>query len=166
MHDSKCGICSSTENPLTEHFDIAHQEVLKGNLFSPIALSNDLLNKLRNVNGHVKIRCKRCDYICESKYELTKHHEKRHPTKRISMEHFYDKESIHLITGCCQTIIDPDRLVDHLKEHRLPNKNTLAQFYWTTKVVCGNGLVLNKHNLLNTDLDDSKKFADFVKRFC
>lgn len=166
IHDSKCGLCLSTENRLTEHFDTAHQEVLKANLFSPIALSNDLLNKLRNVNGHIKSRCKRCDYMCESKNELTEHHEKQHPTKRISMEHFYDKESIHLITGCCQSKLDPDGLVDHLAEHRLPNKNTLAQFYWKTKVVCGNGLVLNKHNLLNTDLDDSKKFADFVKRFC
>lgn len=59
--------------------------------------------------------------------------------------------------------------VDHqVKIHQITKdgdslyRRLLQTRFWLSKVIFGNGLLLNKHNLLGTEFDDSKPFATLV----
>ncbi|XP_055305924.1 uncharacterized protein LOC129570372 [Sitodiplosis mosellana] len=160
----KCGLCLDRgEGNLVKHFDTNHQAVLKANLFNPIALNGDVLKKLVNLKGHKKRKCTHCADVFEMKNEFYRHHDEKHASLRAESDKIYDNESIHLIAGCCEARIQPEKLFAHFKEHNIASKYRLKTYYWETKVIFGNGLVLNKHNLIGSENDDSKEFENFIK---
>lgn len=52
----------------------------------------------------------------------------------------------------------------HIDACTLDLKN-ISQRYWNSRYVFGNGLVLHKHNLIGTSIDDSQRFKDFAETF-
>lgn len=164
IDESKCGLCPNREQKeLVKHSESVHQLMHKTDLFSPITLAKDILKKLLNIRGHKKWKCGHCGEVFESKNDFKDHYDRIHDSLEYFEEKFYDNTSVHLLSGCCEMKLDPSELIDHLKQHHITSKCLLKQFYWRTKVVFGNGLVLNKHNLLGTDIDDSQEFDEFVK---
>ncbi|XP_031635005.1 uncharacterized protein LOC116348234 isoform X1 [Contarinia nasturtii] len=151
---SKCGLClADCSDSFSKHFENHHKSVLETNLFSPIVLSDYTVKKLRNIEEHKKRKCGHCTEIFETNDEFYKHHDTvHHPHNDIS-ETFHDNESSHLICGCCNERLNRNvKLFDHFIEREI---DSVEKSYWKTKVVFGNGLTLNKHNLLGTKLDDS-----------
>lgn len=53
--------------------------------------------------------------------------------------------------------------VNSLNFHCLQFAERLKRHYFNTKAIFGNGLILNKHNLLNTRFDDYKQFRYMVE---
>lgn len=161
---SKCGLCLSNRNgAFVSHFENDHSKLLKAKLRNPIALDNDTVENLLKVKGRKKRKCQHCAEIFESKSDFKYHHARKHPLADASTEKFYDYEVNHLITGCCAETIKPAELFDHLNAHDLSSKSQLKEYYWKTKIVFGNGLVLNKYNLRGTKHDDSKNLRELFK---
>ncbi|XP_031633907.1 zinc finger protein 11-like [Contarinia nasturtii] len=153
----KCGLCSSNyDRALIQHFENHHQLIFTANLFNPVVLTENILKELVKVKGHKKHKCIHCAEIFETKGEFHKHHDRKHQLLKKQSEKFYDNESVHMICGVCENKTKANHLMNHLKIHNIASKCLLKKFYWETKVVFGNGLILNKHNLLGTEWDDSK----------
>lgn len=164
---TKCGLCHTqcgADNALDTHFHKDHQVVFKANLFNPIALDGNTLNKLVNLKGHLKRKCKHCSKVFEVKSDFYRYHNEKHASLKAETDKYLDNKSIHLIAGCCEAKLDPAKLFEHFKEHNIPSKIRLKTFYWETKAVFGNGLVLNKHNLIGTIHDDSEGFENFIRK--
>lgn len=159
---SKCGLCfADCSDGFTKHFENNHRLVLETNVLDPIVLPDDLLKKLRNLSLHKKRKCKHCDDIFESSDEFYKHHDHQHRSHKERSERFHDNESIHLICSCCNEKLKQDELIQHLTERKIA---LLEKFYWDAKVVFGNGLVVNKHNLLGTKLDESHTLNTLIEK--
>ncbi|XP_031631977.1 zinc finger protein Xfin-like isoform X1 [Contarinia nasturtii] len=171
----KCGLCASTIEPgkdFVKHFQTAHELVLKSNVFNPIAMDNGALKELIKIKGNQKHKCTRCNKIFDTKTAFLDH-VNRHSTHNQS-DQFYDNESVHMMAGCCDTVMKPFDF-SHFKEHYYRSKrhqkqdrgvkkerDAIMMDYFQTKVVFGNGMVLNKHCLLGTDLDDRQDFENYI----
>lgn len=164
---SKCGLCLADDGDgsMRTHFENNHQTVLKADLFSPIPLSNYILQKLVYVEGQRKYKCGYCAEIFETKDEFKSHHSKKHFLVEPDSEKLYDNQSMHLIAGCCGVKLEPNKLFGHFKEHKRMSESRLTTYYWETTVIFGNGLMLNKHNLLGTELNDANEFETFLNDF-
>lgn len=166
IDQSKCGLClADGDGSMQTHFENNHQTVLKAELFSPIPLSNYILQKLVYVEGQKKYKCGYCAEIFETKDEFQSHHSKKHFLAEPDSEKLYDNQSMHLIAGCCGAKLEPKKLFGHFKKHKIMSEVRLTMYYWETKVVFGNGLMLNKQNLLGTKLNDTNEFETFLNDF-
>lgn len=192
----ECSLCQFAGENFDEHFQNEHYSIENVDIFCPIPLNDDKLNQLIKLKGQKKRRCQHCNYVFESRNDIESHHLIKHPQLKLSTQKFYDNESIHFITSCCQLKIASNDLFIHLKQHEFLTHCTdcsfkakdfsefenhhidyhgdkydpkqkysekLMDIFWRTKVVYGNGLVLNKHNLIGTKHDDSLIFATFIQ---
>lgn len=69
-------------------------------------------------------------------------------------------------TSKLSALIDHDKEVHHLNSlnfHCSEFMDLLKKHYFETRIVFGNGLVLNKYNLLGTKYDDSSRFVEFIE---
>lgn len=161
---SKCGLCQSNDKILAQHFVNNHQLILEINVNHPIALANHVLDKLTKLKGHKKRKCSHCAQAFETEHEAHDHHIIKHPSFERDIEEFYDIENVHFITGCCQKKIEQQSILDHFRTHQQLTKTTMMTYYWQTKAIFGNGLVVNLHNFIGTDFDYSWKFEEFLNR--
>lgn len=77
--------------------------------------------------------------------------------------------------GCPQCLFrtnDSFEFMNHgIEEHRNHTDactlelNYLKNWFWHSEYVFGNGLILNKHNLVGTTIDDSQRFMEFIQAF-
>lgn len=69
-------------------------------------------------------------------------------------------------TSKLNELIDHDKEVHHLNSlnfHCSEFSDLLKKHYFETRIVFGNGLVVNKYNLLGTKYDDSLRFVRFIE---
>lgn len=132
---TKCGLClDGGEVSIVKHFDTNHQVVLRTKLFNPITLNRDTLKKLMDLKGHKKRKCTYCSMVFELKTEFYRHHHEKHTLLIAKSDKIYDNESIHLITGCCNSKIQSNQSFGHFKGHNITSKNRLKTYYWKTMV--------------------------------
>lgn len=193
--NDECGLCQYSGPGLGEHFQKEHCLTDQVDHFCPVPLNDIKLKQLIELKGQKKRRCKHCTLVFETKQDMETHHSVKHPKLKLSSEKFYDNESIHLVTGCCQSRLNPNEFFNHLKQHKFQSKCNECSFetndlleiemhrmnkhnnrrqsgmqyteilmtqFWKTLVVFGNGLVLNKYNLIGTNHDDSQTFKLFL----
>lgn len=193
---NRCAICEYMGDGLENHFKSKHELSVQINNLNPVSLSNEILNRLTGINIHRKRQCGHCNNMFETDADINNHHKNEHDSMEMNSQKVFDKESLHVITGCCQATLEPHKLLDHFANHKFSvvcskchfetselyefinhqvnqheltkdadflYKRFLYNRFWKTKVIFGNGLVLNKSNLLKTDFDDSKVFHELVK---
>lgn len=155
---NKCGLCASDcDRALIRHFEQNHKMILSTNVFDPIVLTDNVLKELVNVEGHKKFKCGRCMKMFETNEAFCKHHDREHYSLKACSERVYDNKSVHTICELCQDKIEPNQLFSHLKVHNIVSVDLLKKFFLEAKVLFGNGLVLNKLNLLGTKYDDCEE---------
>lgn len=196
----KCVLCQHSGQDIEEHFKRQHASIADNNVFCPIPLNDASLNELIDMKGQKKRKCDYCHEVFDDKSGFEMHHTIKHSLFKAKSNKFYDNETIHLITGCCDTKLNPDQFFQHLIEHDFPVKCSLCNFeashiqkfkthnvnchdgdnnvermyfqtleamlwkiYFKTKIKYGNGLILNKHNLVGTNRDDRQEFKHFVE---
>lgn len=170
---SKCGLChrifSSSE--MVIHFKTHHEPSLLAGITNPICFTQSEIEQLLTINstdsmkvsgqmkaffcGHCSIaknindttfidhiekdiflfRCSVCSVITKSIDEIVRHEMFAHKSINVEMTH--------------SNILS----------------NRLERYYLRTKMVFSNGLVLFKHNLLNTSFDDRTDFWPFKEQF-
>lgn len=196
IDQNRCAICEYVGDGLVGHFKSKHELTVQINRLNPISLSNEIINKLTGININRKRECGHCQNIFETEADIKMHHQIEHNGLEMSSQKVFDKESFYVVTGCCQSTLEPHELLDHFEHHKFSvlcskchfetselyefinhqineheltkdadflYKRFLFNRFWKTLLVFGNGLVLNKSNLVKTDFDDSKAFQDLVE---
>lgn len=87
-------------------------------------------------------------------------------------EHLTNHQRIFNCSQCSFGTNDAFVFMNHgIDEHKVHQDactldlNWLKSWYWHSKYVFGNGLILNKHNLVGTSIDDSKRFMELLQAF-
>lgn len=125
----QCAICQYVGPDLGEHFAHAHEFIDKLNVFNPIPLNDEMLKELQQIQGQKKRRCGHCDQVFEIKDEYQQHHLEQHASMKPASEKFYDATSIQLIAGCCQSKLNSNNLIDHVKEHEFQSNCSVCSFH-------------------------------------
>lgn len=144
----QCGYCDEvfeSKSLIEEHQSILHGT--KKVLFKEF--SDDKSAYL--ICGYCKCQLRRSEYL-----------------SHVDLNHIYkfnctkcDFETSKLIE-----LIDHDKEVHHLNSlnfHCSEFSDLLKKHYFETRIVFGNGLVVNKYNLLGTKYDDSSRFVQFIE---
>ncbi|XP_031639061.1 zinc finger protein 271-like, partial [Contarinia nasturtii] len=122
LDPKKCSLCQYIGDRVEEHFQNEHSSISITNLFCPIPLSDKSLKKLIEMKGHKNRLCGLCHQTFETKIDYKVHHGNKHILFKENVEKFYNNESVHLITGCCQAIVDHKKLFNHLKVHPISSQ--------------------------------------------
>lgn len=89
---------------------------------------------------------------------------------------FFDHLATHERNFCCPKCSfhtdDSFEFMDHgIEAHEIHNDacsldlKFMRSSYWNSKYIFGNGLVLNKYNLIGTSIDDSPRFKEFSEAY-
>lgn len=189
LDENKCAICEYSGNHLAEHFLGSHQIVIEGNLFNPMRLTKDDLNYLSNIEVHKKYRCKYCEQIFETKHEAKCHKcqyangeleefsDKRPPyfecglcgchiMQRSQLKRHFAKEHDFECWNCDLVEENLDALIVHHNEAHSglsmeKTKFEMGKAYFQSKIIFGNGLILNNANGLHATDSEYDKIQDF-----
>ncbi|XP_055305930.1 zinc finger protein 142-like [Sitodiplosis mosellana] len=87
-------------------------------------------------------------------------------------EHLANHERNFCCPKCTFHTSDSFEFMDHgIEAHEIHNDactldlNNMKTWYWNSRYVFGNGLVLSKYNLIGTSIDDSQRFKEFAQTF-
>lgn len=171
---TKCGLCQnilhSTE--MAEHFKRNHEKCLFDGIFNPICFTQNEIdwllkkNPVENVEMPGELEYMVCGH-CKGEIDLRKTTLKQHLENDSFQFHccpkckFVSKNINQLVSYAEQTHSSSNQRIRLQSEF----KARLKRCYNRTKLVFSNGLVLFKHNILNTKLDDRKEFFPFFERF-
>lgn len=100
----KCALCdysTGVKSRIADHFLTEHEIIIAAEPFNLLPISKEHVNELLALNIYKKRKCGYCQRICETKYELEKHHAKRHSKSALNMEKVYDNGYSHEICSMC-----------------------------------------------------------------
>lgn len=179
LNRTKCGLCQNIlhSTGMAEHFKTNHDKCLFDGIFNPICFTQNEIDWLlkKNPVENVPLKtpgeleymvCGHCKCQIDLKKTTLKQHLENDPFKYICCA------ECKLITDNINQLVSYSELTH--RTHTANNqrirlqsefKARLKKHYYRTKLVFSNGLVLFKHNILNTKLDDRKEFFPFVERF-
>lgn len=118
LDPNKCAICEYVGDGLATHFKSKHELTVQINNLDPISLTNEMLNKLTGINVHRKRQCGICNELFETDTDIKAHHEKEHEPLELNSQKVFDKDSLYVITGCCQSKLNSHELLDHFANHK------------------------------------------------
>lgn len=113
----ECAICDYVGNDRIEHFETAHGDIMQNDVFNPLKVSDETLNDLLKVVTHKRLKCTKCNTICDTGMEMQKHSIKEHESSATIFEDFVDYQSIDIICGECNEEIMPINYMMHLMAH-------------------------------------------------
>lgn len=171
---SKCGLCLkffSTSSEMVQHFKSQHDPTNYASINSPICFSQSEIERLLSINSPNQINISQQieAFICG-------HCQDKKDVNDISFIDHIEKDTFKSSCSACKLMGKSiQETVQHeMSAHKLPKDimkhskvlmGQLERRYYRTKIVFTNGLILYKHNLLNTALDDRNEFWPFRQRF-
>lgn len=170
QNKSKCGLCHKilASSDMKSHFKTEHHQNFSFGINSPICFTQDEIEYLSTLNSAPsEIKSFMCGN-CGAAENMAKMSFQQH----IEGDEF----KFRCTESSCNTWFkNIKELIEHeATEHALSlNKikyvndfnNRLKRHYLRTQIVFGNGLVLFKHNVLNTIFDDRGNFWKFKQEF-
>lgn len=143
----KCEYCSriyDTKTDLERHHSKEHN-------------GKKLISKF---NNNMEVECAHCnERMSNSVY--TKHMQ-AHSYKLKCIGCSFNSTKLNEMVSHAETA---HGLRDSIDEFCIQLRDLLMKRYFETKLIFGNGLVLIKHNLLGTKLNDSREFGTFISKF-
>lgn len=114
-----CALCDHPEDDVSaEHFETVHPHAFHSNVFDPVPMFDEKLQKLLNNSSHMKVKCGYCQRIYETLDEHHKHHKEEHRDLGLKPRLFHDRDTIDVITSCCHTMIEQKDLYAHLSRQK------------------------------------------------
>lgn len=114
----KCGICLTSFDSMVDHFEIEHKSILKADFFNPMRMPDQQLDDLLKIEVHKKRQCGHCDAIFETDNQIDIHHELGHENEEKITKPYTDNRGPFLICGYCQSNVERDKYVSHVKSHK------------------------------------------------
>lgn len=189
----KCGLCQHIGQKLDEHFEHQHKSIevfcpiplsnaslkevidMKGQKKRRCEHCNEVFETKNEFKMHHEVKHPLFKAKSYKFYDnKTVHMITGCCRKRINPDELFGHLIDHKFpTRCSECSFATSDLIE-LKTHTFSHHDSeinielmyfqmLEPFFWKTKVIFGNGLVLNKHNLVGTDRDDSQQFKEFVE---
>ncbi|XP_055305003.1 uncharacterized protein LOC129569846 [Sitodiplosis mosellana] len=173
---SKCGLCHKQFSPteMVEHFKSQHDPLSYVEIKSPVCFSQSEMDQLlsirlseeiditQQIEGLICGNCKDGREMDMSETSFMKHIE--HDADTLKFKCSACTFSGKSIQQTVQHEISAHKLPKDIMKHVKILTNQLERRYFRTKVVFANGLVLFKHNTLNTTFDDRKEIWPLIKR--
>lgn len=166
---SKCGLCQQqfSASEMVVHFKSNHDPCLLVGINSPVCFNqNDIENLLIQNSCHelpsqVAFMCGHCN--------VTKKMNDISFFQHIERDVFQYKCSMcPVMFKSIKETADHEQNVHNLTNTAAKHANNLLvrldRYYLRTRIIFNNGLVLFKHNLLNTKFDDRKDFGPLKER--
>lgn len=174
LSDTKaCALCNSDDNDLVNHFKLVHKIINKAHVYNPMCMSNQMVKQLLTINvdnrfqmkvsrcsndQNIHIICWKCDKLLVA--EDFMQHMKSHSNSLKCTDCKFISADIREHVKHAATVHNTIKTVDDICR---TFSDILKQKYFETKILFGNGLVLVKHNLLGTRMNDSREFGCFIK---
>lgn len=176
LSDTKaCALCNSDDNDLVNHFKSVHKIINKATVYNPICMSDQMVEQLLTINVdnrlHMKVSrlansndqtihiiCWKCDKLLVA--EDFMHHMKSHSYSLKCTDCNFISADIKEHVKHAATVHNTIKTVDDICR---TFSDILKRKYFETKILFGNGLVLVKHNLLGTRMNDSREFGCLIK---
>lgn len=172
---SKCGLCQNifvSRNEMLEHFKLNHENFFYAEIFSPICFTQNEIDWLLRLKPYKNldmpsdlenIICGHCASSKESDGSVLKQH-------LVESDFIFSCCSkCTMVTKNINKLISYANTTHSLNDSRIRQetafKARLKKHYFRTKLFFTNGLVLFKHNVLKTTLDDRDDFFPFIGRF-
>lgn len=171
---SECGIChkSYPPNVMEQHFRNVHDPTYLVGIFNPVCITQYEIEQLFNIRT--------CENVEKSVTKLQKFicghcNAELHPTKSSFKNHF-ENTTFKFQCSRCEFIADDfENLIDHetnqhsidvREKHLIALKARLKKYYYRTRLIFTNDLVLFNHNVLSTSFDFRKEFfGSFINGF-
>lgn len=169
---SQCGICHRQFliDEMQLHFKTEHESALLIGIFSPICIIQNEIEQLINIkiqdeNNDVakleKFICGHCNTdLCGTEASLKRHFE--------STTFNFQCSKCELVANNLEYLIQHEtkqHSIDRHDKHIVDLKARLKKYYYRTRVVFSNGLVLFMHNMLSTSFDFRNEFWSFINEF-
>lgn len=167
MEPNKCGICQYKDgSDLINHFKIKHNSAMKLTCINPISYSEQRIDELLSIKLHPNFDNEQnqpVHFICILCKKKVKHD--------AYLNHFNEHEYTFECKHCIFRSNDFPKLVIHEKQkHNIESvdEDCLIFLNWIknkfnkTKLVFGNGLILQTWNVIGTKFDESEQFDDFI----
>lgn len=130
LNQKQCGICPYTGGSMVQHFETEHKLILQTDIFSPICLSDECVNKLNAIDVHTKFKCCPCSEVFETDRDLRTHHAHMHPTIECNNQTRFIDRNVMVYVDCCQMELMPINYLNHFLYHIMnftcPNCNFTA----------------------------------------
>lgn len=169
---SNCGLCHQEimKSEMAKHFKERHPPQIFLCIKNPICFTQSEMDQLLTLNpsqetdepGQMEAFC--CGYCkCEKK------------TSEISFQQHIEQDAFQIVCTMCKFLGNNIRemtqheasvhnLTSDVMKHERILKERLERYFLRTRIMFSNGLVLYKHNMLNTDFDDQEEFRRFVSQ--
>lgn len=190
LDENNCAICEYNGTDLADHFLGSHQIVIDADLFNPMRLTKDDIFHLSSIEVHKKYRCNGCmvifeiqqqaiDHKCShAKRELEVFHDKipsyfecglcgchmqrTHAKTHFSKEHDFECWNCDLVESNLDALIVHHN-VAHIGLSMEKTKIELGKAYLQSKIIFGNGLILNNANVLHASDNEYDKIQEFFE---
>lgn len=169
---SACGICHNSFPPIEmeQHFRKAHDPAYLVGIFNPVCITQHEVEQLLNIR------------ICENRASVTEIQKyicghcnaELYPSKASFKSHF-ESTTFKFQCSRCELIADnfenliahetSQHSIDVREKHFIDFKARLQKYYYRTRLIFTNGLVLFNHNVLSTSFDFRKEFWSFINDF-
>lgn len=166
---SKCGLCQRifSASEMVVHFKSQHDPCLLVGINSPVCFTQNELDQLLTMNS-CQEEPKQTGYMCG-------HCNSSKKTIEIPFMEHIEQDKFQYRCTVCPTVGKSIQETAHHEEitHNLTNMaskhangllSRLERYYLRTRIIFNNGLVLFKHNVLNTTFDDRKEFWKLKER--
>lgn len=169
MDANKCGICQYKDGNLVNHFKTKHESAINLTCINPIAYSEQRIDELLSIKLHQNVD-----------------NEQNHPVHLICilcqkkvkpdayLNHYNEHSYVFSCTRCIFRANDFVELIIHEKyKHNIDSVdddcliflNWIKENFMETKLVFGNGLILQNWNVVETKFDERKQFDEFIGDF-
>lgn len=170
--NTKCGLCHnffSTPTEMMLHFSTQHDPSNYTDIHSPVCFTQSEMEHLLSINSSEKM-----DHSGQIESIICGYCNKKERNEISFMQHF-EQDPLQFMCSTCSILGNSiQEIVQHeVFAHKLPLDplkhsrglvNRMEKRYLRTKIKFANGLILFKHNLLNTTLDDRIEFWPIIKR--
>lgn len=158
----KCAICPYIGDLMTQHFENEHKLIVQSDVFNPICLTEECLNRLMAVNIHKKTKCIQCDDTFETDPELRAHLTRSHPTVKQDSQNRFSDQNVVVYVDCCQVKLTPINYLNHFLYHIMNFNCSSCSFSAQTisDIVCHEA---HMHNRIDTVMERCAMYLDLAQ---
>lgn len=158
----KCALCPYTGDLMAQHFENEHKLIVQSDVFNPICLTEECLNRLIAVNIHKKTKCIHCDDAFETDAELRVHLTRSHPTMKQESQNRFADQNVVVYVDCCQVKLTPINYLNHFLGHIMNFNCSSCPFTAQTisDIVCHEAHI---HNRIDTVMERCAMYLDLAR---